>query len=225
MSHSRRSTVFRVTGLALDKAKPDTESELFTAIRDLLTKDEQQRIEVTIACILSCDGDQTSSALVEFKGGNPEFLSDLERNPLGDWQIEIGDEDINFDRHFFGFTQLYPAATEVIAEYGSLVSYATRILIFYSIIAITGLDGHAYRSWRGKGNLGRMCLRDFLSKDLPNCRTMIYGYNSKLTSHGVDTIMDYGREFLEGIKRVRHTHREREQIGFGQLLTTFYRGR
>ena len=50
-----------------------------------------------------------------------------------------------------------------------------------------------------------MWLRDFLSKDLPQCRTMIYGYNSKLLSRGVDTIMDYGREFLEGIKRVRYT--------------------
>jgi hypothetical protein len=36
-----------------------------------------------------------------------------------------------------------------------------------------------------------MWLRDFLSKDLPQCRTMIYGYNSKLSSHGVDTILNY----------------------------------
>jgi protein SERAC1 len=74
-----------------------------------------------------------------------------------------------------------------------------------SIIALTGLDGHAYGSWRGKGNLGRMWLRHFLSKDLPNCRTMIYGYNSKLASHGVDTLMDYGRGFLESVKGVRNT--------------------
>lgn len=74
-----------------------------------------------------------------------------------------------------------------------------------SIIAITGLDGHAYGSWRGKGNLGRMWLRHFLAKDLPNCRTMIYGYNSKLSSHGIDTIMDYGREMLEELKKIRNT--------------------
>ena len=74
-----------------------------------------------------------------------------------------------------------------------------------SIIAITGLDGHAYGSWRGKGNLGRMWLRDFLSKNLPHCRTMIYGYNSKLSSHGVDTIMDYGRELIEEMKKIRST--------------------
>lgn len=77
--------------------------------------------------------------------------------------------------------------------------------MLYSIIAITGLDGHAYGSWRGKGNLRRMWLRDFLSKDLPYCRTMIYGYNSKLSSHGIGTIMDYGRELMEELKKVRNT--------------------
>ncbi len=34
---------------------------------------------------------------------------------------------------------------------------------------------------------------------------MIYGYNSKLSTRGIDTIMDYGREFMEEIKKVRHT--------------------
>jgi hypothetical protein len=50
-----------------------------------------------------------------------------------------------------------------------------------------------------------MWLRDFLSKDLPQRRTMIYGYNSKLTSHGVDTILDYGRKLMEEIKKIRNT--------------------
>lgn len=50
-----------------------------------------------------------------------------------------------------------------------------------------------------------MWLRDFLSKDLPCCRTMIYGYNSKLSSHGIDTIMDYGRELIEEFKKIRNT--------------------
>jgi hypothetical protein len=50
-----------------------------------------------------------------------------------------------------------------------------------------------------------MWLRDFFSKDLPCCRTMIYGYHSKLSSHGIDTILEYGREFMEEIKKVRYT--------------------
>jgi hypothetical protein len=61
-----------------------------------------------------------------------------------------------------------------------------------------------------------MWLCDFLSKDLPNCRTMTYGYNSKLSSHGIDTIMDYRREFLEGIKRIRYTQ-EVGSNGFMEL--------
>jgi hypothetical protein len=82
-----------------------------------------------------------------------------------------------------------------------------------SIIAIAGLAGHAYGSWQGKGNLGRMWLRDFLSKDLPRCRTMIYGYNSKLSSHGVDTILDYGRELMEEIKKIRNTKEVGDGVG------------
>lgn len=74
-----------------------------------------------------------------------------------------------------------------------------------SIIAITGLDGHAYGSWRGKGNLGRMWLRHFLSQDLPYCRTMTYGYNSKLSARGIDTIMDYSRGLMEALKKIRNT--------------------
>ncbi|KAJ5944578.1 hypothetical protein N7516_004746, partial [Penicillium verrucosum] len=46
--------------------------------------------------------------------------------------------------------------------------------------------------------------RDFLSKDLPQYRTIIYGYNSKLSSYKVDTILDYGRELIEEIKKVRN---------------------
>jgi hypothetical protein len=55
---------------------------------------------------------------VQFCGGLPQFLGELRLNPLGDWQVEIGDDDINFDGHFFGFTQLYvPNDSEpVVAE-------------------------------------------------------------------------------------------------------------
>jgi hypothetical protein len=121
MANNARSTVFRVTGLPLGKAEVDVKSQLLEEIRDLLRNDKQQDVEAIVACVPSCDGDQTSSALVEFKGGMPKFLSQLERDPLSNWQVEMGDEDINFDRHFFGFTQLYSTAPgqPVAAEYGS----------------------------------------------------------------------------------------------------------
>ena len=124
MESATRSTVFRVTGLPIDKAELDVKSRLFQTIHDLLTEDERQHIMVHITCIPSCDSDQTLSALVEFKGGNAKFLSELDSDPLGEWQVEMGDEDINFDRHFFGFTQLYPTAPSqpVTAEYGLLLT-------------------------------------------------------------------------------------------------------
>jgi hypothetical protein len=120
MASGLRSTVFRVTGLPVDKAETDVQSTLAKTIYDLLTEDERQRIEVDIACVPSCDGNQTSSALVQFKCGSPKFLSQLDRDPLGDYQVEMGDDDINFDRHFFGFSQLYPTTPGqlVTAEYG-----------------------------------------------------------------------------------------------------------
>jgi hypothetical protein len=38
---------------------------------------------------------------------------------------------------------------------------------------------------------------------------MIYGYNSNLTTHGVDTIIDYGRGLIEELKKIRNTEEVR----------------
>ncbi|KOS38495.1 hypothetical protein ACN38_g10682 [Penicillium nordicum] len=192
MASQKKSHVFRVTGLSRERPDGDLETTLQEAISDNFTDDERSQVKTEITIVPSCyEVDTQIVALVQFRGGMPEFLSELRVNPLGDWQVEMGDDDINFDCHFFGFTQLYaPGEKEAVVA---------------DIIAIAGLDGHAYGSWQGRGNLGRMWLRDFLSKDLPQCRTMIYGYNSKLSSHGVDKILNYGRELMEEIKKIRNT--------------------
>ncbi|KAJ5745112.1 hypothetical protein N7520_010294 [Penicillium odoratum] len=192
MTSQRKSHVFRVTGLSRELPDENLKTALQEAINNNLTDDERSHIQAEITIVPSCyESDTQRVALVHFRGGVPQFLHELRNDPLDDWQVEMGDDDINFDGHFFGFTQLYVSDDDqpVAAD----------------IIAIAGLDGHAYGSWQGTGNLGRMWLRDFLSKDLPQCRTMIYGYNSKLSSHGVDTILDYGRELMEEIKKIRNT--------------------
>ena len=56
-----------------------------------------------------------------------------------------------------------------------------------------------------------MWLRHFLSKDLPGCRVLIYGYNAKLSGRGTANIEDYCREFLEEIKRVRGNEETRKR--------------
>lgn len=74
-----------------------------------------------------------------------------------------------------------------------------------SIIAITGMDAHAYGSWMTKGESQKMWLRDFLAADMPNCRTMIYGYQSKLLTPHMNMLTEYGREFFAEISKVRRT--------------------
>ena len=66
----------------------------------------------------SCYEEDQAVALVYFSGGVPDFLSSPATNPEGSWQVEMGDDDVTFDRHFFGFTQLYPTepGREVNAE-------------------------------------------------------------------------------------------------------------
>lgn len=54
-----------------------------------------------------------------------------------------------------------------------------------------------------------MWLRDFLSEDFPQCRTMIYGYNSNLKDQTIHEIPDYTDSFLETIKNAR----ESEEVG------------
>ncbi|KAK2616717.1 hypothetical protein QQS21_000329 [Conoideocrella luteorostrata] len=181
-----RRRVLRVTGLPAfsDNKLNDI---LKTAIYKLLGEANQSAAPISTILPSCYDNEQERIALVEFHGVVPSFLS----NPLGEWQVQVGDIDVSFDQHFFGFTQLYTQSSEK--------------LVTADIIAITGLDGHAYGSWRSKGDLGRMWLRDFLAKDLPCCRTMIYGYNSKLSSRGIDAIMDYGRELMEELKKIRNT--------------------
>ncbi|CAG8221500.1 unnamed protein product [Penicillium salamii] len=192
MASQRKSHVFRVTGLSREQPDRDLKTALQEALNDNFADNKRSHIKAEIMIMPLCyENDVERAALMQFRSGVPQFLCELKVDPLGDWQIEMGDDDINFDCHFFGFTQLYAPDENkpVIAD----------------IIAITGLDGHAYGSWQGRGNLGHMWLRDFLSKDLPQCRTIIYGYNSKLSSHRVDTILDYGQELIEEIKKVQTT--------------------
>lgn len=68
------------------------------------------------------------------------------------------------------------------------------------------MDGHAYGSWMSReGSNSAMRLRDFLAQDLPDCRTMIYGYHSKLLATNMSQLREYGRMFLSEIERVRST--------------------
>ncbi|KFZ17122.1 hypothetical protein V501_01888 [Pseudogymnoascus sp. VKM F-4519 (FW-2642)] len=108
MAARNKGTVFRVTGLSALQPDDELKVALKAAIDDNLADDEQSKLTPNIAIVPSCYDNDEKVALVEFHGGVPAFLSELMDNPLGDWQVEMGDDtDISFDQHFFGFTQLY----------------------------------------------------------------------------------------------------------------------
>ena len=111
MAATKKGPIFRVTGLPGDQPDDALKARLKAAIDGNLSEEERSKILVMMAIVPSCyDSEREKVALLEFRGGFPDFLSELKANPLGDWQVEMGDTDINFDWHFFGFTQLY--ATE-----------------------------------------------------------------------------------------------------------------
>lgn len=67
------------------------------------------------------------------------------------------------------------------------------------------MDAHAYGSWMTKEDGNIMWLKDFLSEDMPSCRTMIYGYQSKILTNHSSMLMDYGHEFFGELSKARST--------------------
>ena len=188
---SAKSIVCRVSMIPGGDAV-SRKAELLDAIQRSLETTELQHLNaIKISIVRSCYDPQVFVALVQFKSGLPEFLKRLREDPLYTHQFKMGDDDIIFDQSFHGLTQLYNPTVDS-AE------------IPADVVAITGIDGHAYGSWSG-GNPKRMWLRDFLSKDLPKCRVMTYGYNSKLSTPGLHTIADFGRGLREELLRARRT--------------------
>ena len=104
---SKKGPIFRVTGLPASQPDDELERALKDFIDNNLVDEEVVKRNVVTAIVPSCYDDEEKVALVEFRGGVPKFLSELEANPLEKYQDEMGDTDISFDRHFFGFTQLY----------------------------------------------------------------------------------------------------------------------
>jgi hypothetical protein len=75
----------------------------------------------------------------------------------------------------------------------------------FSIIAVTGLAGHAYGSWRSREQ-NQMWLRDFLPADLEDLKPRIftYGYDSALKgSTSTGSIHQFGRLFLSLVNSAR----------------------
>jgi hypothetical protein len=74
-----------------------------------------------------------------------------------------------------------------------------------SIVAVTGLAGHAFGSWKSRTQ-DQMWLRDFLPEDLrgTNIRVLTFGYDSTLKdSTSTSSIQEFSRQLLDSVHSVR----------------------
>ncbi|KAF8241219.1 hypothetical protein K440DRAFT_665405, partial [Wilcoxina mikolae CBS 423.85] len=92
------------------------------------------------------------------------------------------------DSHFYNLTPLNVPEGEVVAD----------------VIAVTGLAGHAFGSWRNR-ETHQMWLKDLLPLDIQNIRIMSYGYDSGLLGHrnAENRLLDYQRRFIQDIENSR----------------------
>ena len=85
------------------------------------------------------------------------------------------------------------------------VSIKQLTLTFTSIVAVHGLNGHAFGTWachdEDQADLETMWLRDFLPAQIKGARVLIYGYNSALLgpNTSVSTIRDFAFDLLRRI--------------------------
>ena len=101
-------------------------------------------------------------------------------------QPTLLDSQLVFDTNLHGFTPLFTPEGIVDAD----------------IIALAGLVGHAYGSWALSTE--RMWLRDFLPVELPRCRVLTYGYDSRHEVNGsIDILFHYSNNFNVKLHNMR----------------------
>ncbi|RAL65479.1 hypothetical protein DID88_001045 [Monilinia fructigena] len=122
-------------------------------------------------------------------------------------QSHLSAPEIQYDADFLGFTALY----------NSEKSKAD-----VDIVAVVGLGTHAFGTFRSTSRGSHeMWLRDFLPKDIPNTRILLYGYPSAVPGgQSTEKVEDIASTFLNrlAILRKNTSTRHRPIIFIGQSL-------
>ncbi|KAI5848046.1 hypothetical protein BZA05DRAFT_118723 [Tricharina praecox] len=117
--------------------------------------------------------------------------------------------NLQIDRHFYGLTPLNNPKKNIAAD----------------VVAVTGLAGHAYGSWKNRTK-NRMWLHDFLPCEFNNIRIMTYGYDTTLQSaddtdpanvNPAKRILDLRRAFVTSLTNARSSP-ERPIVFLGHSL-------
>lgn len=110
---------------------------------------------------------------------------------------------LNIDKDFYGLTPLNNPKIPITAEFVPLHTLKYQLADISSIIAITGLAGHAFGSWQNRGT-DAMWLYDFLPEQFESARIMTYGYNSSLLEPNGARLTDHIKNFTEELCNARY---------------------
>ncbi|KAF3073926.1 hypothetical protein CFAM422_003506 [Trichoderma lentiforme] len=181
----RRSLTFRISNIPLEVTRDKLEDILTKLPKATETGHDQSnllRFSYSPAAV-SMLAKRFAVATVTFAEA-PE-LGELEKflkKTIGDYN-----NGLIVDLDFFGLTPLADPLQDTLVD----------------IIAVTGLAGHAFGSWKSKSKPD-MWLRDFLPGSIPNARVLTYGYDTKLPgSRSKSSILELSRKLLESIKTTR----------------------
>jgi hypothetical protein len=114
------------------------------------------------------------------------------------------DPELVIDTHFKGFTPLrsFRRAADHKVECVTFLQNRTMPDL-PSCIAISGLGGHAFGSFKERGG-PHMWLRDSLPYDLPGARILVYGYDTRLEgSKSFQNVRTLAGQFRTHIKAIK----------------------
>ncbi|KAH7024466.1 uncharacterized protein B0I36DRAFT_366411 [Microdochium trichocladiopsis] len=136
---------------------------------------------------------RTQVAVIQFSNAVPLFLEPVKNDKTSEKtaHLRANGTDLRFDKNFWGMTPLIDPGPE---EDVSM-----------DIVAVTGLDGNAYGSWASR-DVNAIWLRDYLKEDIPKCRVLTFGYNTKLTIDNNYCFEDFCKELLSQLRLARSSH-------------------
>ncbi|KAF3190653.1 hypothetical protein TWF788_008174 [Orbilia oligospora] len=194
MASKKNRGTYRAQNISVDTTK----EELTAALESQLIGEENYNFDIRLApdCIDPKNCQVATIKVTPSTAKAPAFLT--RESP----SFHLKGKLIIIDVNFYGLTQLYPVPEPD----------ETKL----DIVALSGLNSHAYGSWvhtEGGDNTTTMWLQDFLNQDdqLQNCRTMIFGYNTKYDARVQHWIDDYVNILLTELNKARRGKEEQRR--------------
>lgn len=100
---------------------------------------------------------------------------------------------------------------------------AMLIVLFYSIVAVHGLDGKILDSWTSKSGVCWLTDPRFLPLEIPAARVLGFGYNANTVSKeiSVGRVEDHGQSLIVGLSQLRSASQVRSFLRFLPIVWAY----